>query len=202
MSARARALLSALAVGAFALTPAAAGAAADAPVAHHVPLGSTVVPFKSIGVIKLGMIPQAVLRKLGKPSSVQRLNGEISELGYNGGSVLAFFFRQNGRDQCDEVEAFGEHLHPPGHPHRELACVAQACLPRAQEAQRRKLQPHSGPRGGRRLTADRLHRVARQGRGVRPPDPLLPALAAQTTDQEPCSERLLEAGGRQSSSPD
>jgi hypothetical protein len=113
MSARARALLSALAVGAFALTPAAAGAAADAPVAHHVPLGSTVVPFKSIGVIKLGMTPQAVLRKLGKPSSIQRLNGEISELGYNGGSVLAFFFPRNGRDQCDEVEAFGKHLHTP-----------------------------------------------------------------------------------------
>jgi hypothetical protein len=113
ISARARALLGALAVGAFALTPAAAGAAADAPVTHHVPLGSTVVPLKSIGVIKLGMTPQAVLRKLGKPSSVQRLNGEISELGYNGGSVLAFFFPRNGRDQCDEVEAFGKHLHTP-----------------------------------------------------------------------------------------
>jgi hypothetical protein len=63
MFARARMLLSAVAV--VAVAPAAADAAG--PVAHHAPIGSKVVLFKSIVAIKLGMTSQAVLRELGKP---------------------------------------------------------------------------------------------------------------------------------------
>lgn len=96
--------------------------------AHRVPIGSKVALFKSIGGIKLGMTPKAVVRKLGKPPHPQRVNGKITELSYHG-SLFAMFAVFNGRDQCYMVTGIGKRLHTPGgHPPRELARVAQARL--------------------------------------------------------------------------
>lgn len=112
--------------GAVALPPAAAGAAG--PVAHHAPIGSKIVLFKSIGGIKLGMTPKAVLRKLGKPPYAERVNGRITQLDYDGGSFFALFAVINGRDQCYEVASFIKRLHTPEgiHPGSSLASLKHA----------------------------------------------------------------------------
>jgi hypothetical protein len=171
-------LLSAVAM--VALAPVAADAAG--PAAHHAPIGSKVVPFKSIGAIKLGMTSQAVLRKLGKPPYVRRLlNGEIYELGYDG-SVFASFAMRDGRNQCYEVAGFGKRLYTPEgiHTGSSLASLKHAYRGRGlKERNAASYILFSGPSGRRRLTPDRVQRVPRQDRAVRHPAPVLPAVATQ-----------------------